>query len=178
MTIRRTAYSYSVLKYVHDAITGEFLNVGVVLCAASTREVSVRVASPLLRLQLAFPGCNTRAVQRELHRIEAALKQHPSTADGSFDDLLSSLVPNAARGLQWSKLGAGVSANLSVAINDLFLNFVAKRENVYESFGELDEYAVALTQFKKSPHHTPLLASNEASPWTNEPMERYVASGT
>ena len=50
----KTAYSFVTLRYVHDVVTGEFANVGVVLYAPGERYLEARFTSSYERLNALF----------------------------------------------------------------------------------------------------------------------------
>jgi hypothetical protein len=54
----KTTYSYTVLRYVHDTTTDEFVNVGVALLAPEARYVSALCRTTSGRLGKVFPGMN------------------------------------------------------------------------------------------------------------------------
>ena len=51
-----TKYSYTVLRYVHDTMTGEFVNVGVALHAPEAGYLSAICRTTYRRVSAAFPG--------------------------------------------------------------------------------------------------------------------------
>jgi len=131
---KRTAYRYAVLRYVHEAASGEFLNVGIVLRTQNSRDVYVRFNSSLLRLQLAFPDCNTKVLRETLSHLEQSIEANAGRDEESFEKLLQFWLPESARGLQWSEPAAGVSTNPARAVDDLFVSLVAKKGSAYERF--------------------------------------------
>ena len=131
MTHKRLAYTFAVLRYSHDVVSGEFLNVGVVVQAASSRACLTRMAESLVRLTLAFSDCNAVSVRKQLARVETALK---SSSVGSLREALSAALPDEQGSFHWSDIGAGVCSNLQTAVDELFNRFVAKLD---ESYGEL-----------------------------------------
>ena len=52
----KTAYSYTVLRYVHDTATGEFINVGVALLAPEQKFVLGEFRTTYGALKKNFPG--------------------------------------------------------------------------------------------------------------------------
>ena len=69
MSNNKTPYSFTVLRYVHDIATGEFLNVGVALLAPERRFVNVQCRNTFQRLKNVFPtldGESFRAAMRHV----------------------------------------------------------------------------------------------------------------
>ncbi len=52
----KTAYTYTVLRYVHDTATGEFVNTGVALYAPEARFAGALCRTTYGRLRKVFPG--------------------------------------------------------------------------------------------------------------------------
>src|SRR5260370_30322530 len=73
------AYTYSVLRYVHDASVGESLNVGVVLYALSIPYLSSRVEHRYARLSQAFMDFDREHYKRTMRQFERAI-EHLRTA--------------------------------------------------------------------------------------------------
>ena len=90
----KTAYMYTVLRYVHDTTTGEFVNVGVAICAPKVRYASARCRSTYGRLAKVFPGMDgRRSVEKEIvresdaaecsERFAREIESHEGNADGA-----------------------------------------------------------------------------------------------
>ena len=57
------SYTYSVLRYVHDVTSGEFVNVGVALYAPKARYLGALCRTTYSRLNKVFPGMADRKIQ-------------------------------------------------------------------------------------------------------------------
>ena len=125
----KTPYTYSVLRYVHDTTTGEFINVGVVLYSPEARYASALCRSTFGRISKTFPGMDgdvfksqMRFVQSRIEEIGDGLKQelplngHPT----SVMDVAHAVLPPDDSSLQWSPPGSGLSENLSQTLESLF----------------------------------------------------------
>ena len=71
----KTAYTYTVLRYVHDTATGEFVNVGVVLYAREVRYASAQCRTTIGRLSKAFPGMDGEAFKNLMRYIQSRLEE-------------------------------------------------------------------------------------------------------
>ncbi len=131
----KTPYTYSVLRYVHDITTGEFINVGVVLYSREGSYASALCRSTVGRLSRAFPGMDgdafkslMRFVQSRIEEIGDGLKKelplngHPATVM----DVAHSVLPPDDSSLQWSPPGGGLSENLSQTLEKLFDRLVIR----------------------------------------------------
>jgi hypothetical protein len=131
----KTPYTYSILRYVHDITTGEFINVGVALYSRESRYASALCRNTFGRLSKAFPGMDgdafkslMRFVQSRIEEIGDGLKKelplngHPA----SVMDVAHSVLPPDDSSLQWSPPGSGLSENLSQTLEMLFERMVIR----------------------------------------------------
>lgn len=136
MTKRR--YTYTVLRYVHDPITAEFVNVGVVLhapClhgAPSVLKVSTR--KTFGRVKDVFPDLDRdafkqvmRTVERQWKRLSESLADDgliPSEGDAST--FAQKVLPRDDSSLQWSAVGGGIAEDIEKAFERLYARFVTR----------------------------------------------------
>jgi hypothetical protein len=125
----KTPYTYSVLRYVHDITTGEFVNAGVVLYSREGRYASALCRSTFGRISKTFPGMDGEAfkslmrfVQSRIEEIGDGLKTElpfeglPATVM----DVAHAVLPPDDSSLQWSPPGSGLSEDLSQTLEGLF----------------------------------------------------------
>jgi Protein of unknown function (DUF3037) len=130
----RETYSYTVLRYVHDVMTGEFVNVGVVVHAASGLMSKFR--STHGRVSKIFPGLDEKAFKEALRAINLAIEnlQRDEETAGFFKSS-----PDAAAfarkalvaddsSFQWSSPGSGISSDISATLHQLYERFVTRYE--------------------------------------------------
>ncbi|MBT9394802.1 DUF3037 domain-containing protein [Hymenobacter sp. NST-14] len=68
-------YQYQVLRYLHDHVTGEFVNVGLVFYEPQTRFLRAQVISKAQRLTDFFPGLVGRHILAVLKHFAAAVNR-------------------------------------------------------------------------------------------------------
>lgn len=132
----RTPYTFTVLRYRHDAIAGECVNVGVVLHSAERSYLEAKLSFKYGRLRDVFPDLDSAAFRESLHAIERGIKQAGKHAR---DNLLTKLVTadeisrNVLRqddsSFVWSGVGAGVAGDLDAELDKLFKRFVTWHEH-------------------------------------------------
>ena len=71
----KTAYTYTVLRYVHDTTTGEFVNVGVALYAPEARYASALCRTTYGRLAKVFPGMDGEVFKGLMRFIQSRLEE-------------------------------------------------------------------------------------------------------
>ena len=67
----RTAYTYTILRYVHDTATGEFVNVGVALFAPEVPFASAMCRETFGRVTRMFPSANGEAFKAMARHVES-----------------------------------------------------------------------------------------------------------
>ncbi len=144
----KTAYTYTILRYVHDVTTGEALNIGVVLHAPSQRFVSARIQTNFGRLRKAFPNLDGDA-HRELMRYiqtsfdqlqeqtEQELPYDPQPQDAGA--VAARILPKDDSSLQWSPLGSGICAAPAEELTRLFARLVTANDAPKAESGRNDE---------------------------------------
>jgi hypothetical protein len=130
----KTTYSYVTLRYVHDVVTGEFANVGVVLYAPEQRLLEARFSTSYERLNAIFLEID-HAHFRNLMRyftnrfaelseeLRDSLKVLPVTA---LDEMVRRVLPADDSSLQWSQAGGGFSADPKETLQQLYLRLVER----------------------------------------------------
>jgi DUF3037 family protein len=127
----RSAYTFVVLRYRHDAVAGERVNVGVVLHAADRGFFSMKISPKYGRLKQVFPDLDSYAFRSSIRSIGRALQSLKRVEKG---DMLSRLVDAESLAAQalplddssfvWSEVGAGVTNDPEAELEKLFKRFV------------------------------------------------------
>lgn len=130
----KTAYTYTVLRYVHDIATGEFVNVGVVIYAREARYASALCRATYGRLSKVFPGLDGEVFKGMMHYVQSRIEELGAELrdelllDGlpaSVMDLAQSVLPRDDSSLQWSPPGSGLSDDPSRTLEGLFDRLVS-----------------------------------------------------
>lgn len=134
------SYSYATLRYVHDPLSGEYVNVGVVLIApaigASPAIILGRTSHKIGRIRAMFPDLDRSSHIDAMHMADRALRRACTKFNKSdlFDctlepmTVLKAVLPVDDSSLQWSQIGSGITKDLEKTFERLFLRFVARYE--------------------------------------------------
>ncbi|MFG1421726.1 DUF3037 domain-containing protein [Roseixanthobacter liquoris] len=130
----RTAYTYTVLRYVHDVLTGEFVNVGVVIFLPSSGTVKFKTRSTIGRLKGVFPDIDRRAFVSAMHAVRRALQgvARNEGQPGLFTEVQDAAtiarkaLPLDDSSLQWSPSGSGITADPGQALERIYARFVSR----------------------------------------------------
>ncbi len=152
--MRTTDYSYTILKYRHDAAAGETLNVGVVLFAPETGEVGVHFSQRYGRLSEAFAGFDGDLYRSALGRLQKALETMSRPMSGGLFQLeererfanVGALVraawPDQGLGYFTGPVLFGVAEDLDRELDDLYDRFVLSQQDRREAQSRFNDEAV------------------------------------
>jgi len=129
-------YSYVVLRYVHDILTGEFVNVGLVMAVPGQSLLLTRGRRTFGRIKNVFPDLDSdayksaiAAVERSLRQVERSLKTEVLLkSDRTARDYGRIAVPLDDSSLQWSPVGTGLTSEPQVTFDQLYQRLVLHYE--------------------------------------------------
>jgi len=130
------AYTYTILRYVHDTTTGEFVNVGVALYAPKARYASAMCRTTYGRLNKIFPGMNGEHFRSLMRHIQARFEERgeqladelPLSEAKNVMEFALSILPHDDSSLQWSPVGSGRTANPSETLDKVFERMVLQHD--------------------------------------------------
>ncbi|HZL26696.1 MAG TPA: DUF3037 domain-containing protein [Acidobacteriaceae bacterium] len=130
------SYEFSILRYVHDPVTQEFANVGVVLHAPQARFLQARLNTNYGRVSKIFghiDGSRYRVALRHLQaRIDQYALQMPQLdlfqGDVRLETMLSKFLPVDDSSLRFERGGAGITDDPTRACEKIFTRYVASNE--------------------------------------------------
>jgi Protein of unknown function (DUF3037) len=144
----KTAFSYTILRYVHDTVTGEFVNVGVALYAPEPRYASALCRTTYGRLTKTFPGMNGDGFRSLMRHIQGHIEQMGDQIreelpliglPGSVMEIAHAVLPLDGSSLQWSEPGGGLTEDPSKTLEGLFDRMVMSYEGVQQTPKRSDE---------------------------------------
>lgn len=126
-------YEFSVLRYVHDTLTGEFINVGVVIYCENEKWISAQCRNTYARVSAVFPNLNSshfrkmmKFVQAEFCRANQSLNTELQLSEiKSLQTLLHKVLPKDDSSMQWSSVSAGLTLNLEEELALLYERYVS-----------------------------------------------------
>lgn len=119
----RRPYNYTILRYVHDIVTGEFVNVGIVFIAPAHGGEPARLLfkfkERIQRLRPMFPDIDRaafvsamRAVKRSASAKAKQIESDRMFASGDAKAIAAQILPRDGSSLQWSEPGTGIARDL------------------------------------------------------------------
>ena len=161
----RFPYTYTVLRYVHDIATEEFVNVGVVLVSPEGRFADFRLRSTTGRLSCMFSDFDGEHFRRVIRHLEDRLATLAKQVVGlPFKEHARDALAMATRvireddsAFQWSPPGGGVSSDLRHTLDRIYERLVARHddspresrsgEDIWMTFSKRMGEAVCFTPF-------------------------------
>ena len=134
----REPYSYVVLRYVHDVVSGEFVNVGLVMAVPGRGQLLKRVRRTFGRIKSLFPNLDGVAYKHAIEAIDRGMKEVESTlkpkdlsnSKGSALDFARRALPPDDSSLQWSPVGAGLTDDPQKSFDHLYQRFVTRHDRI------------------------------------------------
>jgi hypothetical protein len=125
-------YQYQIIRYLHDRVTGEFINVGVIVYAPEHQYLNCKVITKYGRITSFFPGANGKAILKSLRHFEkeiARAKQHffglfPAPED--LAEITRAILPNDDSSLTLTEVKKGIDLDFNKSLADLYRLLVTK----------------------------------------------------
>lgn len=122
-------YRYSILRYVHDVRTEEFLNVAVLFQMQEKGLLQFRATERTGRLTGAFPGINAEAVIHSLRRYaEEFARVKIDCAFETIERARSVVLPKDDSSFQWGATAGGLTDDLGQTFESVFQRYVGRYE--------------------------------------------------
>jgi Protein of unknown function (DUF3037) len=150
-------FGYTVLRYVHDITTQEFVNVGVLIYAPENRILRLKCNPELRRVHSLFPSAEPKQLKTLLHQLQEAFDTYaariaPGSREVSIPDEImraaAQVLPKDSSALQWASAGGGYAGSLDTAMEGLFARYVQHHEHVGHG-GRRSGRSAVLNPFRK-----------------------------
>ncbi len=134
----KTPYSYTILRYVHDVATGEFVNVGVAIYSKEARYAGAMCRTTYGRVSKTFPGVDGESFRGLMRFIQSRVDEIGFELAGELplnglpDSVLEvahRVLPADDSSLQWSPPGSGLADDLPATLERLFERMVMRYED-------------------------------------------------
>src|SRR5882672_10299975 len=117
-TAMKTTFTYTVLRYVHDIATGEFVNMGVALYAPEAKYISAICSPRYGRLSKMFLEVNGDHLRSVMRYIQARFEEHATKFNAelplagqpkSILEIAHGILPPDDSSPQWSEPNGGIT---------------------------------------------------------------------
>ncbi|HBR17087.1 MAG TPA: hypothetical protein DD725_05700 [Deltaproteobacteria bacterium] len=128
-------YSFTVLRYVHDVLSGEFINVGVVLFAPSAKFLDARCTAKYGRLSKMFSDVNKDHFRKSARFIQDRMEEEGrrlrdelqlEKVPGGIKEVAAKVLPVDDSSLQFSPEGYGLTDDPQKTLDQIYSRYVEK----------------------------------------------------
>lgn len=134
----KVPYTYTVLRYIHDTTSGEFVNVGVVVMSSENGTFETIFKTNSVRVKNVFPTLNGKSYRSRMLKLKSSFEslkrqtdeELPINSDKKLLELVHSVLPKDDSSLQWGGVGSGISNDLKKTVATLYERFVSKYDFV------------------------------------------------
>ena len=136
----KTPYGFSILRYVHDPVTQEFVNIGVAVFAPQAQFLRAVCPGHYGRINRMFSRIDgvrfrqlSRHIQNQIHALGTRLPLDTGAPAKALETLLASVLPPDDSSIQFSPAGVGLSRDPERTLAELFERYVEHYDHVEES---------------------------------------------
>ena len=133
-----TKIGYTVLRYVHDIATQEFVNIGVLAYAPDSRQLKLKCSNHLRRVHALFPDADSKRLSGLIRHVQDAFDTYAcrladvASGESIPEEVMkaaSRVLPSDSSALQWSAPAGGYAESLNVALGKAFHRYVHLHEH-------------------------------------------------
>lgn len=149
-------YQYQIIRYTHDLVTGEFVNVGVVIFEPQTGYLKSKMTAKFGRITQFYSEVNGHAILNSLkafdHEIKRIAQQLHELFRNDFktiDEITNEILPKDDSALQCTEMSYALDVNLEAALEDLFERLVDKynQESVTDTLDDKEVWKSVYKQY-------------------------------
>lgn len=130
----KTPYTFSILRYIHDVVPGEFVNVGVALYAPDARFLDITCVGTYGRVSQFFGGIDGDHFKRMLRHLTSRIKELKEQTDTEFAfrqpvDIrgwTDEILPADDSSLQFSPPKGGLTDDPQATLEKLYERYVER----------------------------------------------------
>ena len=132
-------FQYKIIRYVHDKVTSEFVNVGIVVYQPDIKFLQCKVIARFGRISNFFNDLNGQYLLSTLKQIEKEVCRTSKQLTelffdcSSLEEITNSILPKDNSALEFSELRFGINIDFKSAVSDLFNNMVDKYSTDFEN---------------------------------------------
>lgn len=126
-------YTFCTLRYIHDVIAGECINIGVLVYAPEHQYVGARFIKNYERLMAFFPGANEKHLRKVMDSLDCEFREFPTehfypryVPAENIAVVLGQILPVDDSSLQFSEPGGGLTDNPEATLGMLFERYTSQ----------------------------------------------------
>ncbi len=168
-------YSFCFLRYFNEPLSGEFVNVGIVLWAPESSYLGFRFSSKFHRLSRFYHNFQSQDYRQMISRIETRFERldrelNEDQANIPFEkppeqvrDIATKIIPHDDGALQWSKSLGGITGSPDKELELLYEEIIARHYEESESSrrNEAHVYREVYSRAFEAPEVKPFIKKHE-----------------
>lgn len=116
-------YTYTTLRYIHDPLREEFVNVMIV--ALYDNKIYTKVTDNFFRIENFFQDINVEFLKSQLHHIDLSLGQIIFSSAKDVGQFCKLVLATGDQGFVWSPhVGGGITHNIDQTMEQLKNRFI------------------------------------------------------
>ena len=125
-------YQYQIVRYIHDRVTSEFVNVGIIVFQQDSKFLGAKFASKFSRVSQFFSDVNGHSLIHNLKNIEKTINELSKTTNQLFfnftelSEITNKLFPKDDSAIFFTEVDYGIDLSPEIALEDLFDRLVVK----------------------------------------------------
>jgi hypothetical protein len=141
-------YQFQIVRYIHDRITGEFVNVGIVIYMPETRFLESKFINKFSRLSHFFVDLNGHALLNTLKHFDKEinivsrriLNNDLFESFSSIEEITNNILTKDDSALECCSMNSGIDISGQAALNDLFERLINKYNHESDKDSHDDKY--------------------------------------
>ena len=129
-------YTYQIIRYMPDRVTGEFVNVGLLVFNKDEKFLKADTLSRIGRIKHLFPDVkssylikNLKSIKVNINTLGASFASNNNASIyNAIESISSTAIPLDDSSIYCSEVYTGIDTNLDNAFDDLFFQFIEKYE--------------------------------------------------
>lgn len=124
------SYQYQIIRYLHDRVTGEFINLGVVVYAADMNFLKSMVLSKYGRITAFFAGADGKGILKSLKQFDNEIKRCAKEGEGLIPlpkdlfEITNKILPRDDSALYLTDVKKGIDLDMDRCLSEMFRLFV------------------------------------------------------
>ena len=144
----RSSYSYSILRYVHDISSGEFVNVGLVMYSHGSMFLKFKHKTTTSRISSLFPNFKAtqfkaliKLVSNRFRIIEQECNPNVGLwcQANSLKEVMLEVLPKDDSSLVWSEPSSGATPDLNLTFEKIFTRYITHFDHKQLTHGKSDD---------------------------------------
>ncbi|QXH51862.1 DUF3037 domain-containing protein [Pseudomonas fakonensis] len=134
--MKLSTYEFAVLRYVHDRVTGEFINFGIIAYCKAKRKLLTQFKTRTARLSAVFPDMDRHHIKSVARHISSAidieserLQKELIFEDVTLESVIGRILKRDDSSLQWSDVSAGVTFSFEEEVDRIFHRYVTYHDS-------------------------------------------------